>query len=212
MAASEGSGAGRIRADVLRAATRVFSEKGFHGASMQDVADELGMRKASLYHHVRSKEDLLFEIHDELLGLLLDGAVAQAVKATTPAEKLRALIVVNTEIVGENLDAVNVLLRDRSAVGGARWSELVVRRNVFESIVVDVIREGIRIGDFADVDVELAAKAILSMPGWTSTWFRNDGPDSATALGHLYADVALAGMTGGSGNPTSATVPNEERE
>ena len=66
-----GNGAGTaappVRPDIIAAATRVFSERGYHAASMSEIADEVGIRKPSLYHHVRKKEDLLFAIHETLI-------------------------------------------------------------------------------------------------------------------------------------------------
>ncbi|HZJ47844.1 MAG TPA: helix-turn-helix domain-containing protein, partial [Acidimicrobiia bacterium] len=62
------------RDDVVVAATRIFSQLGYHGSSMEDIAAALGMRKASLYHHVRSKEDLLFVIHEALIEQLISAA------------------------------------------------------------------------------------------------------------------------------------------
>src|SRR5439155_17644943 len=62
----------KIRSDVLSAATRVFSERGYHGASMQDVADAAGMQKASLYYHVGRKEDLLYAIHEQMMDELTE--------------------------------------------------------------------------------------------------------------------------------------------
>ena len=65
-----------VRPDIIDAATRIFSERGYHAASMSDIADAVGIRKASLYHHVRKKEDLLFAIHEALVDELIDETMA----------------------------------------------------------------------------------------------------------------------------------------
>ena len=70
-----GSGT-RVRDDIIAAATRVFSQRGYHAASMTEIADEVGIRKPSLYHHIRKKEDLLFAIHEQLIDELSEETTA----------------------------------------------------------------------------------------------------------------------------------------
>src|SRR5437870_4976319 len=93
-AATDG-GAGRaglkIREDVLAAAAKVFSERGYHGASMQDVANAAGMQKASLYHHVGQKEDLLFAIHEKMIDELTALTIPVVSSSRSPAEKIRGV-------------------------------------------------------------------------------------------------------------------------
>src|SRR5947207_7521250 len=87
----------RIREDVLAAAAKVFSERGYHGASMQDVANAAGMQKASLYHHVGQKEDLLYAIHEKMIDELTALAMPVVSSSRSPAEKIREVIVVALE-------------------------------------------------------------------------------------------------------------------
>ncbi|HEY5334166.1 MAG TPA: helix-turn-helix domain-containing protein, partial [Solirubrobacterales bacterium] len=82
-------GPAEVRPDIIAAATRIFSERGYHAASMTDIADAVGIRKASLYHHVRKKEDLLFAIHETLVDELIDETMAITSTSASAAEKVR---------------------------------------------------------------------------------------------------------------------------
>lgn len=185
-----------IREDIVQAATRIFSRRGYHGTSMQHIAEELGMRKASLYHHVSAKEDLLFAIHQRLIDKLVNGTLEVVSSSLGPEEKLRRIILVNTEMVTGDVDAVSVFLKERDAIAGERWAGVVAQRDVYEQMVTGVIRDGVNSGVFAPADPVLLTKAVLSMPSWASMWFRAEGPMGAEELAELFSDVALYGLVG----------------
>lgn len=193
----------QVRADVVQAATRIFSRRGYHGTSMQHIADELGMRKASLYHHVKAKEDLLFAIHERLIDRLIDQTVEVVSSSRSPEDKLRHIILVNTRIVVEDVDALAVFLKERDVLDGERWASLVSKRDLYEHLVVGVLRDGIRTGAFIDMDPNLMAKVVLAMPGWLSMWYRPGGPLGADELADVFSSVAIHGVlrSGHSGLP-----------
>lgn len=183
-----------VRADIIEAATRVFSRRGYHAASMTEIAAELGMRKPSLYHHVRKKEDLLFAIHEQLIDELIERTTAALATAATPQERVRQVLHVSMSFVARHRDGVTVFLQERRAVSGERWSELVVKRDRYERMVSDVIAEGTAAGTFVDVPPEIAARAVLAMANWGYTWFDPQGKMSADAVSDVFADIALYGL------------------
>jgi AcrR family transcriptional regulator len=184
----------RVRADIIEAATRIFSERGYHAASMSDIADAVGIRKASLYHHVRKKEDLLFAIHEALVDELIDETLAVSSSSASPAEKVRELLHLTMRFIARNRDGVAVFLSERHAVTGERWQALVVKRDLYERMVSQIVTEGRGSGEFADLPPELVAKALLGMANWAYTWFRQDGPLSADEVGEVFAAIALRGL------------------
>jgi AcrR family transcriptional regulator len=183
-----------VRADIIAAATRVFSQRGYHAASMVEIAEEVGMRKPSLYHHVRKKEDLLFAIHEQLIDELTVRTTAALQTAQTPSEKVRAVLRVSMSFVARHRDGVTVFLQESRAVSGDRWSELVVKRDVYERMVSHAISEGISEQAFVDVDPQIAARAVLAMANWGYTWFDPEGQLDADAVSDIFADIALKGL------------------
>lgn len=183
-----------VRADVIGAATRVFSERGYHGASMSDIADALGMRKASLYHHVRRKEDLLFAIHEQLIDELTEETERVCAADATPAGKLHDVLLVSMRFVARNRDAVTVFLQERRAVRGERWESLVAKRDRYERMVSGVIEEGAATGAFVDLPPDIAARGVLAMANWGYTWFQPDGRLTAEEVAETFAAIALRGL------------------
>ena len=183
-----------VRPDIIEAATRIFSERGYHAASMSDIADAVGIRKASLYHHVRKKEDLLFAIHEALVDELIDETLAVSSSSASPADKVRELLHLTMRFIARNRDGVAVFLSERHAVTGERWQALVVKRDLYERMVSQIVTEGRGSGEFADLPPELVAKALLGMANWAYTWFRQDGPMSADDVGEVFAAIALRGL------------------
>jgi TetR/AcrR family transcriptional regulator, cholesterol catabolism regulator len=183
-----------VRPDIIEAATRIFSERGYHAASMSDIADAVGIRKASLYHHVRKKEDLLFAIHEQLVNELIDETLAVSSSSASPADKVHELILLTMRFIARNRDGVAVFLSERHAVTGERWQALVVKRDLYERMVCQIITEGRATGEFADLPPELVAKALLGMANWAYTWFRQDGPMTAEQVGDVFTQIALRGL------------------
>ena len=184
----------RVRADIIAAATRVFSERGYHAASMSEIADAVGIRKPSLYHHVRKKEDLLFAIHEQMIDELIHHTTEVLETAETPSEKLRGTLKVAMRFVARNQDAVTVFLAEHREFSGDRWNEIVAERDRYERMVHGVIAEGTRSGAFVDVPPGIAAKGILAMANWGYTWFMPEGPRSADQIADTFATIALRGL------------------
>src|SRR4051812_4516852 len=99
------------RAELTRIAARLFAEKGYQGTSLADLAEELGMQKPSLYHHIASKEDLLWEVASD--GAAAFHAALDAVPEEAPAvEKIRLALRGHLAVVAGQLDAATVFVRE----------------------------------------------------------------------------------------------------
>lgn len=185
---------GKVRADIIAAATRVFSERGYHAASMSEIAEAVGIRKPSLYHHVRKKEDLLFAIHEQMIDELIEQTLVVTSSSAGPSEKVRDTLKVAMRFVSRNQDAVTVFLAEHRALSGERWNEIVVKRDLYEKMVHRIIAEGTGSGAFVDVSPAIAAKGILAMANWGYTWFEPGGPRTADDIAEIFATIALRGL------------------
>jgi AcrR family transcriptional regulator len=184
----------KVREDIIAAATRVFSERGYHGASMTEIAEVVGIRKPSLYHHVRKKEDLLFAIHEQMIDELIEQTMAVTVSSANPSEKIRGTLRVAMSFVSRHQDAITVFLAEHRVLDHDRWNEIVVKRDLYEQMVHQIIAEGTESGAFVDCSPGIAAKGILAMANWGYTWFQPDGPRSADEIADTFADIALRGL------------------
>ena len=183
------------RADELtREAARLFAEKGYHGTSIGDIAEAMGVQKGSLYAHIASKEDLLYETMRE--GAEAFHAALDAIPEDAPAvEKIRARPARHLRVVAEQLDVATVFVREWRYLEGERRDEIVAERRRYEERFRDLFREGRELGELrADLDDGAAALLLLSAANWAYTWLQ-PGRDTDEIADRFFA-LLVDGMRG----------------
>ena len=182
------------REGILEAAARIFGEKGYHGTSMHDIADSVHLRKASLYHHFKSKQEILIALLDQALDLIntnLESVLAQSI---SPEQKLGLAMNSYLQTITENQNLAAVLLLEIRSLDPELKSLHAARREKFEQLWKDLIIEGNQAGVFNSIDPSLAGRAILGVMNWTVMWYHSDGPRSASEISHLFTDLLLNGL------------------
>jgi len=182
------------RDDILEAAAQVFRQKGFHGASMQDIADAVSLQKASLYHHVSSKQEILLALLDRALELLLERISAISDQDLSADEKLRQMIRAYLQILAENTDLSAVLLFEHRSLERKQHARHVPNRDKFEALWREVLTEGVAAKLFTCGEPALTARAILGILNWTITWYRPDGSLEIDEIADHYSDLLLNGL------------------
>jgi AcrR family transcriptional regulator len=182
------------REELTRIAARLFAERGYQGTSLADLAGALGVQKPSLYHHIDSKEDLLWEVAWEGAGAFhagLDGVPA----AAPAAERIRLALRAHLAVVGQQIDIATVFVREWRHLEGDRRDRFVAERRRYEARIRELFRAGVDESQLrTDLDVGTAALLFLSAANWAYTWLR-PGADTAELADRLYAAL-LDGMRG----------------
>jgi TetR/AcrR family transcriptional regulator, cholesterol catabolism regulator len=182
------------RAELTRAAARLFAEKGYHGTSVGDLAQALGVQKGSLYTHIASKADLLWEVaregaeafHAALDGVPDDGPVV---------ERIRVAVRAHLRVVAEQLDVATVFVREWRYLEGERREAFVAERRRYEERFRSLFREGRELGELrTDLDDATAALLALSAANWAYTWL-TPGADT-DPLADRFTALLLEGMRG----------------
>ena len=183
------------KAEMIQAAARLFSERGYHGTSIQHLADALGLQKGSLYSHIGSKEELLFEVVNDGADRFLErGEKALSMEAFATV-RLRRLLVSHVETAIEHLDAATVFLNEWRYLSEERRAMVQTKRDRYESIVRQIVEEGIAAGEFRpDANVRFAARLVLSAGNWTYAWFKPGGELGPTEIGEKFADLLIRGL------------------
>ena len=198
MVASPERMTGRRRLQMIEAAAELFSERGYHGTSMQDLADELGLLRGSLYAHIGSKQELLFDVVDRGAERFLTRGRAAAELDATAAERLRSFLVGHAETAKEHLGAARVFLNEWRYLDAELRDRIQAKRDAYEATARAIIATGIDNGEFrADLDVALAARLILSAGNWIYAWYRSDGELSPAEVGAGFADLIVRGLKEG---------------
>jgi AcrR family transcriptional regulator len=182
------------RDELVETAAQVFRQKGYHGASMDDIAKAVNLRKASLYHHFTSKQEILLEILDRALQLLLEKISAITSQNISPDKKLRLMIRQYLQILAENVDLAAVLLFEHRALERKQHIRHIPNRDKFESLWKDAIAEGVEKKIFKCDDPPMAVRALLGQMNWTITWFSPDGGKTIEQIADDYANLMLNGL------------------
>jgi AcrR family transcriptional regulator len=169
------------RQELSRQAARLFAQKGYHGTSIGDLAEALGVQKGSLYAHIQGKEDLLYETMRE--GAEAFHAALDAIPETLPAtEKVRLALRGHLRVVADQLEVATVFVQEWRYLEGARRDEIVSERRRYEERIRDLFREGREQSELrTDLDEHVAALLFLSAANWAYTWLRPDADTDALA-------------------------------
>lgn len=183
------------RADVVKAAARLFSERGYHGTSMQHLGDALGLQRGSLYAHIGSKEELLFDVVEEGAERFLERGQHALEGAGTATERLTALLVGHAETAAEHLDSATVFLNEWRYLSEDLRTAVQAKRDRYEAMVRSIVEEGIATGEFRDdADVRFAATLVLSAGNWLFSWYRPGGELGPTEIGERFAELLTRGL------------------
>ncbi|HEX3825380.1 MAG TPA: TetR/AcrR family transcriptional regulator [Mycobacteriales bacterium] len=184
------------KARLIAAAIQVFHDKGYEQCSVQDVADAAGIVKGTLYYHVRSKEELLYEIMEQVLKSLAPRLEALADGPGTAMEKLREFVHIYVAHTVDNTEIMQIFFRDYDSLSDSRKHQLADTRDVYDSLLRSLLRQGQRDGEIrADLDVELADLALFGMLNWMARWYRRDGRLAPDDIAESLSDLAVAAVT-----------------
>jgi AcrR family transcriptional regulator len=174
------------RRELTREAAKLFAQKGYHGTSIGDIAEAMGVQKGSLYAHIASKEDLLYETMRE--GADAFHAALDAVPEDTPAvEKIRLALRGHLRVVAEQLDVATVFVQEWRYLEGERRDEIVAERRRYEERIRDLFREGRELSELrADLDETAAVLLLLSAANWAYTWLQ-PGRDTDEIADRFFA-------------------------
>lgn len=196
--------------EVYAAALRLFTEKGYHATSMQDIAQAVGLYKGSLYHYIGGKEDLLLRVFERAMGSLL--AEVEVIVANTSlgaSQQLRLLLAAHVAAVAENREALTVYLHEFRALAGETLDLVRTQRQRYRDLVESVVERGVRLGEFAAPDVEVATLGVLGMCNWVAQWYRPGGRLGPRQIAERFGDMVLNGLYRGPNTSSPSVSPNE---
>jgi TetR/AcrR family transcriptional regulator len=181
------------RVEILKSAAAAFRRRGYHGASMGEIAQALRMTKGSLYYYFENKEEILFFCHDYSLDILLEGLERVQSAGGTPPQKLRSLVESFVHHILDDLRGTALTL-DFQALSAPRLRRVIAKRDRFDRGIRRLLQEGMDAGAFAPGDPKLLTFAILGAVNWIPRWFDPNGPATSEQIGRVFADYLVAGL------------------
>ena len=192
------------RIEILKSAAAAFRRRGYHGASVDEIASALDMTKGNLYYYFQNKEEILFACHDYSLDELL--ALMDQVRAESngPDDKLRKLILAFIHMMLDELQATALTL-DLQALSPTLMKRIITKRDRFDHGLRAIIQQGMDDGLFRPGDPKLIGFAIMGAVNWTTKWFDPGGPASSDEIGAAFADYLVGGLL----NRSAGTTPSQ---
>jgi AcrR family transcriptional regulator len=184
--------------EICRIAARVFYEKGYDGASMQDIAHAVGLTKAGLYHHVESKDRLLFEIMNYGMDILDEMVLETVKRIEDPHEKLRQTIIGHIDLIVRARDLeITVILHENRSLKGVLRKRINARKRKYIQFLEDLIaRVQEQSGRKPLLLPRIAAFALLGTINWLYQWYRPEGPIKQNELAKAYVDFFFRDLIG----------------
>ena len=180
---------------ILETAARLIGAKGYEGTSIQDIAEACGLTKAGLYHHIRSKEQLLLQIQDYGMDVFEESVLAQVQSIPDPLERLKACMEKNILLVTHGWSKeVTIILHEHATLTGEARTHINARKKRYVSFLESSFEEAIRVSEIRPVNPTVAAFAFLGMVLWIYKWYRPDGALAEDVIVREMKDLFFSGI------------------
>lgn len=174
-------------------AAELFARKGYHATGMAELSEAVGLGRGALYYHITSKESVLYTISMGAIEQLIEPSDAIMAGPGTAEERFRQLARVLMRNIADLSHEWTVFFREHIALTG-QWHEDVMRkREHYEGLWSELLREGASAGEFTEVE-SVVTKGILGMFNYAYLWIRPDGPSSPEDVAERFCDILLSGL------------------
>jgi len=177
---------------ILESAVAAFRRNGYHGTTMEQIAEQLLMTKGSLYYYFRNKEEILFAVHDSALDRLLAELDRVKRRRVCPCDRLEDLLASHIRIMVEGFQGTALAL-EFAALSPRRLHTVVEKRDRYERAVRSLIEQGARQGCLRATDPKLSGMAVLGAINWIGRWHRPGGPAGAREVARHFLDLFVGG-------------------
>jgi AcrR family transcriptional regulator len=182
------------RAEIDRAALDLFAERGYHATSMRAIATAARVQPAAIYHWYASKESILVGFQDGFMERLTDKVLAAVARQDRPALKLAAAVREHVVFHGLHTRAAFVTDSEIRALTGERRAALIGKRDEYQAMFNEWIRDGIRDGSLRASDAHVATYAILLQCTGVALWFDPAGPLKVEEVAELHVELVLGSL------------------
>lgn len=178
---------------ILNGAAKVFSEKGYHHASMRDIARETGMSLAGMYHYFSGKEEILFSILRFCFRGVLDLVEEKIAPLSDPMDKLQAIVYHHLQFFTQNVTEMRVLSHEAESLSGEYGEHIHEMMREYYNLLADVLEE-LHGGGWTDGERRRATLSVFGMINWIYTWYRPDRDGDAEELASTMMGILTDGI------------------
>lgn len=177
---------------ITETALWLFETYGYNKVTVDKIVQESGTSKGGFYHNFKTKDELLFNIHDYFITFVLDKAEDAYQKWNTPAERLYEIVKSFVMMFENYRSHVTVFYQESLYLAPEFTKKVETKRDRYKEIMFSVVQEGIDIGEFRqELPVEIMSMAIFGMINWTYRWYKTDGTYSIEEIATIFADFIM---------------------
>jgi len=180
--------------EVVGVAERLFSERGYEATSVRDMAEALDIKPGSLYAHIETKENLLWEIVTNAADRFFAAVKPILDSDLVTIEKLRRVVAAHVTVITDSARSAAIYLTEWRHLSEPRLSRFRARRDDYEGLIRGLVHNGIQEGELADMDEKFATMLILSSMNWIHQWYRPDGPMTPQEIARKLTEMLLNGL------------------
>jgi len=176
---------------IYRAAAEIMCQKGYEATSMNDIADAVGLTKAGVYHYIRGKEDLLFEIMSYGMDMVDEDVIGPAREIADAEGRLRTIVERHVRRILEVGGAVTILLEEMPALTPSHRRTIRSRKRAYFDLIRQTLEQLSAEGKLRQVNPTIATFSLLGMINWISRWYRSDGKLTPPEVVKDFLEVAV---------------------
>jgi AcrR family transcriptional regulator len=184
---------GRKRALIIKSAAHVFGRKGFHATTLEEIAAELKVTKASLYYYFSTKEELLFEVHLLSMEDVLSRIDEVRQTRRSPVDQLRAAISEHLKVLAGDYEGA-FLLQQEYDLPDVYKQQIVRLRDRYEQALLAIVHEGVEQRVFRVKDARVTVRMLLGAINWFLRWYRAGGRLTVEEIAEAYVDSIFHGI------------------
>lgn len=182
---------------ILQAAADCFGEQGYRATTLETVAERLGISRVTLYRYCPSKEELLIRVFERSIAIFQQGLRQICEQDVPPEEKVRQIIRHQVRLMADHRSFLTVFFSEEGNLPTEMAERSRSERRVYDSLIEEVIQEGIDSGRFGPFPAKLLSFAILGMCNWLYQWYQPDGPLAADEVARIFIDLIEHGYLRG---------------
>ncbi|WP_034745846.1 TetR/AcrR family transcriptional regulator [Halalkalibacter wakoensis] len=177
---------------IIETALNLFEEYGFHAVTVDRIVKESRSSKGGFYHNFKSKDELLYTVHDSFITYILDKAEDAYNRYTTPAERLYETIRSFVMMFELYRPHVTVFYQESLYLSSDYYDAIKQKRRRYKDMMFRVVEEGKACGEFRqEIPVPITSMAIFGMTNWTYKWYKESGQYSIQEIANIYADLVM---------------------
>ncbi len=179
-----------LKEKIIETSLKLFDEYGYHGVSVHEIVERSGSSKGGFYHHFKSKDELLYVIHDYFISYVLQKANEAIQTCSTPTDKLHNIIQSFVKVFDLYKPHITVFYQESKYLQPQHLQAINEKRDRYRDLIFEVLEEGIVIGEFRkELSIFITGMSIIGMVNWMYKWYKAEGEKTIEEIAHLFSDL-----------------------